>query len=377
MKTCSDDLSDITYNTLITQFPDHHPIKLARLNALYGRKTRDLTEMKKLAEEIIDSINVNKVLQFAGSKSENDEQLLNVTDEYTLKKNQLLETYRILLDAYLDSYLEKKDNVPKAFKNRFKLSYDVGYAEKLEQFEGSWVDFKKFDWEKEIVQVIEKAVKEQKKELNQQPVPVDKVVEVNVEDNTFDGLHMKPLSPSNFPDYEFEYRPRVESICSSSITKDSGVELCEMDQEEPSEASPKAAVTKPQFTATTSVVKAETIMDSSIKLEDLKSEDEPEPKEEKAEFIVTLEMLDKTLASYSQLANLKSDEYRVIRLKHALAHDLHGLALKRILKLVQSKQSRVGWQVLYELADQLGWDLISERWRDVYLHRYCIPKRVF
>lgn len=58
------------YDELKTDFPDHIPIYIARLQALESEKERNLNAIVETADLALKKINVSELLEFYGMKSD-------------------------------------------------------------------------------------------------------------------------------------------------------------------------------------------------------------------------------------------------------------------------------------------------------------------
>ncbi|CAD5205459.1 unnamed protein product [Bursaphelenchus okinawaensis] len=381
MKETKDEkIATSLYQQLIKQYPENVKVLSARLSLLYNEKTRNVKEIYEMSQKIIEFVGVDVVLQHSGNRNQKDIDMIDNKNSINEKRQQLEEAYRILADTLLDDYLAKNvDNIPSAFKNQFKLTFDNGYLEKTEQLEGSWLGWTRKHLSqgclKETVAEVkeETEIKEEKEEgkeekevdsdaQSENEAEADKEGNSSGEEESADeGIEMRPLKPSTS-----SISSQEDLLSESRITtKDSGVELCELSQ---GSSTVSLAIVEPSKNQ----VIAEKGDINHVVVGDLVDE-----KSSNSELKVTLELIGQVMTEFGRISHMTTNEVRILKVKQFLCHGLKGLALKKLIKVTNQKEAVGVWKVMFELADQLGWTLISERYRDFYLSRYCIPNRAF
>ncbi|CAD5207848.1 unnamed protein product [Bursaphelenchus xylophilus] len=349
LQTSDEKISESLYKELSDEYPDNIVLLLARLSLQYSKKERNVKEIYELANKLIGLIGMEEVLKFTGNRSHRDLELLEEKAESLDKRQKLEEVHKILATTLLDNFLAKNPkNIPKVFQNQFKLVYDQGFTDRPEQFDGSWLG-----WEN---QSVEKTV--EVAETRRRVEEAEEKEKDSGEDSADEGIEMRSLKTSESSSSSSEDITKGDQKIS---TKDSGVELCELtdsgDQEKGEEVKEHQNIKHEEKTE--------------------RIEEKVDIQEEAKEFCVDLEMIDKIMVQYSRISNMDTDEAKVLKIKQCLSHGFYGLALKKLIKITSQKDARLVWNAMFELADTLGWSLISERWRDYYLGKYCVPKRAF
>lgn len=71
-------------------------------------------------------------------------------------------------------------------------------------------------------------------------------------------------------------------------------------------------------------------------------------------------------------------EILILTSKHAVSHEQYGIALRCINKAIEEKSTnKLLYKALHELAEILGWEFVSNNYKNEYLIRFVVPERLF
>uniref|UniRef100_A0AC34GVD0 Tripeptidyl-peptidase 2 n=1 Tax=Panagrolaimus sp. ES5 TaxID=591445 RepID=A0AC34GVD0_9BILA len=108
------------YEKLFAEYPTHLPLLLAQIERL--SKKRDITELQKVVNELLDVAKPDEVLKFYGGKTELIEEDAKLSSEMDKRKAAIVEALFAKTNLLLDEHIKiSSQDIPKVFREGIQL----------------------------------------------------------------------------------------------------------------------------------------------------------------------------------------------------------------------------------------------------------------